>query len=278
MLKVVFFGTSDYCLPVLEALKKDFDLQLVVTRIDKPVGRKAVLTPSASKKWADEHNIETMQPETLKKGTQDRETLLAKLQEIQPDLAIVADYGLIIPEEIFAKSTMGTFNIHFSKLPDLRGPSPVQFTLLRGDKEAWVTIFKLDNSADLPIKMDSGPIIWQQNYPIVAIDTTQTLYMRLFESVSKELKGIFSQPLVFTTQDHTKATFTRFLTRDDGFVDYKNLEKVENFNRFQAMTPWPGLWTIHPNGKRMKILEARIEEGKFIPKEIQFEGELPRAT
>ena len=264
---IVFFGTSSYCLPVLESLNKNlpagrqgFDLKLVVTRPDLPVGRKKILTPSATKLWAEKNNVPVAEELTF-----------------DADLAIVADYGKIIPEAVFTRPKLGTWNIHFSKLPDLRGASPVQACLLRGDTIAWVTIFKIEKT------LDTGPILWQKSYPILPEDTASTLYTRLFQEVAKELPTInFSGPLMAQTGT---PTFCKMLTRDDGFVEWKDIQKATSiqkpvssisiYNRFRAMTPWPGLWTIHPNGKRMKVLKCHLEGGKLVLDQIQFEGKTP---
>ncbi len=287
---VVFFGSSDYCLPVLEALHKNFYLALVVTRPDKPVGRKQILTPSAVKLWAQKEDVNFVSPTTLKKDTSDRAATTKVLTDLAPDLAVVSDYGLIIPEGIFKIPKLETLNIHFSRLPELRGPSPVQTTLLEGRKAAWITIFKLENPPELEIKMDSGPIFFQKSYPIDPTDTTQTLYTRLFQEVARELPQVvsgYAKGLIKPRpQDHSKATFCHLLSRDDGFVKYEDLGKPQTYNVFRAMTPWPGLWTIHPNGKRMKILKCHLE-GKTSPRlvgpgpklvfdQIQFEGKIPQ--
>lgn len=303
-MKVIFFGTSGYCLPVLEALKTSFDLKMIITRADKPVGRKKILTPSATKLWAIEHKIPV---------TNDLPAGKAGYSQIPAcDLAIVSDYGLIIPEAIFNTPRFGTLNVHFSKLPDLRGPSPVQFTLLRGDAEAWVTIFKLESPPELQIKMDSGPILWQKSYPVKSDDTTQTLYSRLFQKAAKELPGVVqnyqkpenrNQKLI--KQDHSAATFTRFLTKEDGFINWGLLQQalqgeslqslsihpkiqqeatatlkdlpvyqsasIPLYNFYRALTPWPGMWTIK-DGKRMIVRNCHLEGEKLILEKIQFEG------
>lgn len=315
-MNAVFFGTSDYCLPVLETLNLNFSLNLVITRPDKPIGRKKVLTPSATKTWAIEHNVSTFTPETLKKDTQSRAELATLMKKIKPDLAIVSDYGLIIPEATFSMPRLGTLNIHFSKLPDLRGPSPVQFTLLRGDKEAWVTIFKLETPPELKIKMDSGPVLWQQPFPIGPDDTTQTLYSKLFQEVSKQLPTIINEFLKansskLTAQDHSAATFCRFLTKDDGFIDWDVLQKAMKgqqikleklpkiqqealhtlpglpvyqstslpvYNLYRALTPWPGMFTLSPSKgglKRMIVRKCHKAGDKLVLDEIQFEGKSP---
>ncbi len=231
--RVVFFGTSAYCLPILESLHKNFDLVLVVTRPDKPVGRKKTSTPSATKTWALKHHIPVATPASLKKDAPDRSSLTSYLFTLQSDLAVVSDFGLIIPQGIFDLPRLGTINIHFSKLPDLRGPSPVQFTLLRGDAAAWISIFKLENPPELDIKMDSGPILWQKEYPILPDDTTAALYTRLFQEAAKNLPGIIHSINIYQCsnarpQDHTKATFSRFITRDDGYIPWETLSRIIN--------------------------------------------------
>jgi methionyl-tRNA formyltransferase len=242
----------------------------VITKPDQPIGRKQTLTPSAVKIWAQKNAVPFVTPA--------REELITILHNTVADLGIVADFGMIIPKETFSLPKLGIFNIHFSKLPEFRGPSPVQFTLWRGDQTAWITIFKLKHYPDLKIKMDSGPILWQKSYPINPDDTTESLYTKLFSQVAKELPGInFEGPL--TEQDHSRATYTRFLTRQDGFVDYSQIPdprfQVQIYNQYRAMYPWPGLWTLK-DGRRMKILKCHLEKNRLVLDLIQFEGEKPK--
>lgn len=272
-MEIVFFGTSDYCLPVLEALYQNFELVLVVTRPDKPVGRKQVLTASATKVWAQKNDIPAV---TNLSGLNN----LGNLTDL--DLGLVADFGQIIPEEIFARPRLGTFNIHFSKLPDLRGPSPVQSALLRGDTTAWITVFKIDSG------MDTGPILWQKSYPIEPDETAGELYTRLFQEAASEIASLIPQiPQIPLIPQAGTPTFCKMLTRQDGFVDYELLSTPANpqqiYNQYRAMTPWPGLWTIVPSvsegphrNKRMKILKCHLENGKLVLDEIQFEGKKPQ--
>ncbi|MCL4398106.1 hypothetical protein M1403_03760 [Patescibacteria group bacterium] len=263
-MRVIFFGTSAYCLPVLETLKANFNLVAVVTRPDKPVGRKQIMTPSATRLWAKQYSVQTL-------------TDIKDIQDIQDiDLGIVADFGQIIPENALNLPRLGTFNIHFSKLPEFRGASPVQATLLRGDKTAWVTIFKLEKT------LDTGPILWQKEYPILKDDTAGKLYTRLFEEVAKELPTIINsmKQTKLLPQDKSKATYTKLLTKQDGFVDWDQLRStaygLQTYNQFRAVTPWPGLWTVTPEGKRMKILQCHLEGNKLVLDEIQYEGKKPQ--
>lgn len=246
-MSVVFFGTSKYCLPVLEALKPQ--LKLVVVMPDRPVGRKQILTPCATKQWAISNGIEIA-------------SSLAPRNDI--DVAIVADYGRIIPREEFVIPKLGTFNIHFSKLPDLRGASPVQQTILRGDTTAWVTIFKIAET------LDTGPILDQRSFSIFPYDTTESLYSRLFVEVSKYITTLdFSKKLAL--QSGTP-TYCKLLTRQDGFVE---LDDPQIYNKFRAYFPWPGIWSIK-NGKRMKILKCHPDKNKIIIDLLQYEGEKPK--
>lgn len=245
-MKVVFFGSSNYCLPVLEALKKD--LALVVTREDKPVGRKQILTPSATKLWAKENNIP-----------------VATELNIDCDLAIVADYGKKITEDVLNRPHLGTFNIHFSLLPRLRGTSPVQTAILNGEGKTGITIFKIDKD------FDTGPILWQREYSILPTETAGELYTRLFDEAAKEISKIdFSGKLA--PQDNSQATFCKKLTKDDGFV---KLDDPNIYNKYRAYYPWPGIWTLK-DGKRMKILKCHLEGEKLLLDQIQFEGKNPQ--
>lgn len=308
-MKTIFFGSSDYCIPILEALKKN--LQLIVTRPGKPVGRKRIVTHSPVYLWATKNNISVITPSSLKNDSPDRLLVEKTLKEVKPDIAVVADYGLILPQAIFNLPAYGTFNIHFSRLPELRGPSPVQFTLLQGHMRAWITIFKLENPPELAIKMDAGPILYQTSYPIFLDDTTSSLYTRLFDEAGAILNAMIDEYLKYgeklIPQDHLKATYCRFLTKEDGFIPWTTLQKALNgdtvetnelpkiqqealalaplqeaitpnpvYHFFQAVTPWPSMWTINPRGKRVKILKCQHHGQKITIEEIQFEGKTPQ--
>ena len=248
MLRTVFFGSSQYCLPVLEALRPQ--LAQVITQPDKPVGRKKILTPSPVKTWAQKNNIPVA-------------------TELNTDcsLGIVADYGKIIDESVFNRPKLGTFNIHFSKLPDLRGASPVQSAILRGDTTSWITIFKLEKT------LDTGPILDKHEFPIFPTETAEELYTRLFKEVAKYITTLdFSAK---TTPQSGTPTYCKKLTREDGFIEYSHLLEPRTYNLFRAMSSWPGLWTLKKD-RRMKIIKCYLAEGKLVLDEIQLEGEKPK--
>jgi methionyl-tRNA formyltransferase len=160
----------------------------------------------------------------------------------------------------------GIINIHPSLLPKYRGPTPVQSAILNGDTETGVSIIKLDKF------LDHGPLIAQTKEKINENDTAKTLYERLFkiggELLVKTLNKYENAQGLFTEQDHANATFTKALTRDDGFLDLKNIYEAKEFfeKMIRAYYPWPGVWT-----------KAKIKDNlllvKFLPeKKIQVEG------
>lgn len=276
MIRILFFGSSDYCLPVLESLNKNFNLVGVLTRLKSPV-----------KQFALSHNIKVFTPE-------DKSELLAlkkDLEKLQPDLAVVSDYGIIIPKEIFTIPHHQTLNIHFSKLPKYRGPSPVQYTILNGEKSAWITIILMDET------MDTGDILWRQEVgPLDGSETTPDLYRKLFSIAAQELPGVidkYSQKqLKPIKQLNSLATYTKSFTRADGFVPFSQFVKLDPASpagrqsdklsilierKIRALSPWPGVWTTVniPQPKRLKLLKSHIESNKLVLDEVQLEGKKP---
>lgn len=202
----------------------------------------------------------------------------------QPDLGIVASFGAIIPQEIINWPKKGLLNLHPSLLPKYRGSSPVQTTILNGDHQTGVTIIKMDN------EVDHGPIITQFKEKINTDDTSESLLKRLFSAGAEVLITILSSYLKgkieLCQQDHTQATYTQKLTREDGKLDWsKPADYQERFIR--AMFPWPGAWTEielehrtknieqRVNAKRLKILKAHLESNKLILDLVQLEGKKP---
>jgi len=219
------------------------------------------------------------------------------------DVGVLASYGKILPKEILNIPKQGILNIHPSLLPKYRGPSPVQTAISNGEKKTGVSIIKIDK------KVDHGPIVAQFEEDIRPDDTAGTLYFRLFQEGTKVLLTILPAYLEgrikLRQQDHSQATFTKLLKKDDGFISpevlgiiapkrgstskYKlgpsNLEPTpENLERFiRAMNPWPGAWTeIRMTGdkkqktvKRLKVLKAHLENNKLVLDQVQLEGKKP---
>lgn len=298
-MKIVFFGTPDYVIPILEKINKTFKgkssdsgVVAVITQKPKPTGRKQILSYSPVDDWAHKKRIEKFY--SLNKFIE---------SEIKSDVGILAAYGEILPKSVLNYFPHGILNIHPSLLPKFRGASPIQSTIVTNEK-AGVTIIKLDE------KMDHGPIISQFGDEIYDSDTTETLRSRLFEASSDVLitllPAYIKGKITPRSQDHTKATFTTLVKKADGFIPPKYVEAVThgkaikdhwnipfiksyrlqptsyNLERFiRAMQPWPVAWTKirlkNDQTKRLKIFSAHVEEksNKLILDEVQLEGKNP---
>lgn len=251
-MKVVFFGSSRQVIPIVDMLHTFFSLALVVTTEQNnqdPI-------PFYCK--ANKINYIQVRKSADLMSSYD-------IQSSGASLGVVADFGLIIPLEVINSFEYGIINVHPSMLPKYRGASPVQNAILNGDTKTGVTIIKLDKY------MDHGPILAQKEEDIMPSDTSKILYERLFKIGSVLLQEIVQklevQKAVETKQDHEKATFTKLLTRDDGFIDLKTVSGKQFFDRLiRAYYPWPGVWTKALINNKLLIV-------KFLPGNIiQVEG------
>ena len=166
-MKTIFFGTHNFAATILQGLIDSplFDIQLVITQPDKPVGRKQERQKSPVKILAEKHSLSIDQPVSLKTCT------LAHLHTCE--LGICAQYGLIVPENILNAPQHGIINVHTSLLPKYRGASPIQSALINGEKETGVTLMKMDEG------LDTGPILWQKSLKIELDDTYTTVESKL---------------------------------------------------------------------------------------------------
>lgn len=258
--KVVFFGTHTFAATILQGLIDSglFDIQLVITQPDRPVGRKQELQKSPVKLLAEKHQLAIAQPQSLK--TFD----FTDFKDFM-DLGVCAQYGLIIPESILNAPKHGTINVHTSLLPKYRGASPIQTALTNGETQTGVTIMKMDAG------LDTGPIILQKSLNIAPEDTYTTLDQKMAKiavlGLLEAIPGYISGALQPVPQDNAKATITKQLTREDGRVDWQKTAQ-EIYNQWRGLTPWPGVWTTFEN-KRVKLLkilpsDKKTESGKWI--------------
>lgn len=254
-MKIVFMGTPEFGAIILEGLiRAGYRPVLVVTTPDKPVGRKQIITPLPVKISAQKYNIPISQPERI-------ENCKLKIENLKPDLGIVAAYGQIIPKEILDIPKFGFLNVHPSLLPKYRGSSPIQSAILNGDKKTGVTIILMDE------KMDHGGIIFnfkllisnkKITYPELQKELAEKGAKLLSETIPKWLKGVIKPK----AQDESKITYTKILKKEDGKVDWrKSAEEIER--QIRAFDPWPGSYTFwEKSGKavQIKILKARVLE------------------
>jgi methionyl-tRNA formyltransferase len=247
-MRIVFFGTSEFSVAILEKLISDFFYPvLVVAQPDRPAGRKQTLTPPPIKHVCETHRISLIQPETVADATQ-------KIADAKPDLIITASYGQIIPSAILDLARLGAINVHTSLLPLYRGASPIQAAILNGDAVTGITIMKMDAA------MDHGPILLQKTIPIGENETAVSLHARLAalgaDCLTKILPDYEKGRIVAVEQNHARASFCKLIKKSDAAIDWsKDATTIKRM--VLAYTDWPYAWTILPNGKRMQIISAR---------------------
>ncbi|MEK7160311.1 MAG: methionyl-tRNA formyltransferase [Patescibacteria group bacterium] len=253
-MKIIFFGSSRYAVPVAEMLHTFYSLALVITTEQ---GNQEAIPFYCKAKKID--CVKIIKSADLISSY--------KIGGSGASLGVVADFGLIIPPGVIDFFKFGIINIHPSLLPKYRGPSPVQSAILNGDSKTGVTIMQLDKY------MDHGPILIQEEEGIAPNDTSKSLYERLFKIgavlLQKTIQKLETENLTPKEQDHENATFTKQLKRDDGFVDFKTVSSKEFFDRLiRAYYPWPGVWT------RLRLsYDGQAKVIKFLPgKKIQVEG------
>ncbi len=253
-MKIVYFGTSIVGLPILEQLHAMHEIVHIVTSPDAPIGRKQVLTETPIATFATSHNIPVSKPEKVKNN----QAFLEQLAQLGADIFIVVSYGKILPHDLIETPPLKTLNIHFSLLPQYRGASPIQFSLLNGDTTTGTTIFILDEH------MDTGPILAQKSITINPHDTFTTLAQKLSLLSAElliELLPQYQQGLItLAPQDNDQATYVTLIKKEDGKIAW-DAPASAIYNRYRAFVEWPGIWTTW-NGKLLKILDC--EPGELI--------------
>jgi methionyl-tRNA formyltransferase len=250
--KIIFFGNSSFSLPVLQSLiEKQIPLIAIVTSPDKPKGRHLLPAPNPVKEFALRYKLLIF--ESLKELEANFDTAASDTIPI----GLVAAYGRIIKTNLLNRFNTQIYNIHPSLLPKYRGPSPLQFQLIDNIPDTGVSLIQMDE------QVDHGPIIAQIKCPISTQDTSVTLGEKLFLQGAGLFIDFYQNPEKYSPipQDHTQATFTRLLTKEDGFVEFASFQKdialkdEKLFSKFKAFYPWPGVWTKNPQGKRIKLIE-----------------------
>jgi len=253
-LKIVFFGTPDFAMPVLEALIKNG------------------------------YNVFHFQSKYLKD-----ERIFEEFKNLNPDLCVVAAYGKILPPRYLEVPRYGFLNVHPSLLPKYRGPSPVQTAILNGDPvveisdaygikkpkshygagaKTGVTIMLIDE------QVDHGPILAQKTYNLQPttynLQASKELFELGAELLIETLPKYISGEIKPTPQDHSQATFTKMFSREDGRVDWSKPAQ-EIYNRIRALNPEPGTWTLW-KGRVLNIKKSRLADGKLEIETLQLEG------
>ena len=263
-------------------LENDLNVVAIYTQPPRRKGRGMSIKNSAVHNLSIEKKIPVYHPINFK-----LKEVLKTFKELKPDIAVVMGYGLLLPKKILQIPNFGCINIHVSLLPRWRGASPIEHSILHGDKKTGVSIFKIEE------KLDSGPIIASQEMNIEDNFSKDTLTFELNKIgnklLIKTLPNIFDKKILIKKQDNTKATYAKKITSELRKIDFNN-DVVNVYNFVRAFSPKPSAWFTYKN-ERFKIIKCSLEKcestestiindkfhigcvnGKIIPKIIQREG------
>jgi methionyl-tRNA formyltransferase len=268
-----FFGTDEFSVKTLEALAtRGVRPRLIVSTPDKPQGRKLILTPPATKVWAEQQGIPVIQPARLKPVIDDLANPL--YDTLAPfDFFLVASYGKIMPEALISLPAHKSINIHPSLLPQYRGPAPIQAPILNGDEETGVTIMLMDK------EMDHGPVLAQSKLSLAG---RPWCFEELRHELAEQGAKLFTEmiddwlggKIKPQEQNHDQATYTQKITKIDTEINLSD-NPVTNFCKIRAFTPKPGAYFfVEKNNKPLRIVikKAHLENGELLLDRVVPEG------
>ena len=260
-MKIIFMGTPDFAIPSLKILiENKHNIAAVVTGPDKERGRGRKISYTPVKEYALQSKIEVMQPQNLR----DKE-FISKLKFINADLFVVVAFK-ILPPEVFNIPQKGSFNLHASLLPKFRGAAPMQWALIKGEKETGVTTFKLEE------KVDTGNVYLQEKINVDDEDNLETLHDKLSElgakTVLQTVKLIESNNFRLKPQDNTLATPAPKITKETALINW-NKSASEVHNLVRGLSPVPGAY-FYFKDIIIKIYKTKIiGESNLTPAEFK---------
>lgn len=286
----VFWGTPQFADIILDALlRANMPPIALVCNPDRPVGRKKIITAPETKRRIlnaeyRNQNIEDRNREKIKILQPEKidENFIQQLKDLHPDFFIVVAYAKIIPKTILDIPKFGALGVHPSLLPRYRGASPIQSAILNGEKETGVTIYQMDEKTDHGhiLVQSTSRIRDEETYLQLEEELAELSGKLLIENISKFIKGRIKS----IAQDENAATFTKKFQTQDGFIAPENLSDAEAGNstkaemvsrKIRALNPESGAWTMK-DGKRLKLLEAKIVNGALVLTKTQEEGQKPK--
>ena len=258
-LKIVFMGTPDFSVPILEALIKNYKVKAVVTQVDKQVGRNGKLAKPPVKIVAEENNILVLQLTKVRDQYQE-------IIDLEPDIIITCAYGQILPKELLDYPRLGCINVHASLLPKLRGGAPIHRAIINGDTKTGITIMYMAPG------MDDGDIIVQKEIEISEIDTASTLHDKLSklgsELLMETLPSIIDGTNKRFSQNNDEATFAPIIKPEDELLDF-NQNTKQIYDKIRGLNSFPGAY-FNLDGKRFKVYESMIVS-EYFPESINGE-------
>jgi methionyl-tRNA formyltransferase len=253
-MRIVFMGTPDFAVGSLQALCESgkHEILAVVTQPDRPKGRGNKLLQTPVKEYALEQGLTVYQPQKVKTPE-----FVELLHELQPELIVVAAFGQFLSKEILELPKYGCINVHASLLPKYRGAAPIQYAIIKGEKESGVTIMQMD------IGMDTGAMLDKVVVPIAENTTMGELHDALREQGAALLLQVIDKIATGTAvaepQDNEQATYATLLDRSMEHIDWsKTAQEVHNLIR--GFNPAPSTFTKLPNGKSLKIWGSKMTD------------------
>jgi len=249
MYKVIFMGTPDFSVPILEALAESSLCEVigVVTQPDRKVGRKKRLTAPPVKKKAEEYEIPVFQPERLSKSQELNDILV-----LEPDLVVTAAYGQYVPTVLLHTPPYKAINVHASLLPKYRGAAPIHYALINGDRMTGVTIMYMEK------EMDAGDILSQRTLAIQETDTVGSLFDKLSllgrDLLMDTLPDLFKVDITPQKQEESEVTYAPMIKPSEERIDWSDSAQTIN-NKIRGMNPFPGAHTLL-SGQRFKLWAA----------------------
>ncbi len=250
-LRLVYMGTADFAVPALRALARSrHDVVAVYTQPARPAGRGMQPRPSPVAHAADELGLSIRTPVTLKEKPEEE-----ALAELDADLAVVAAYGLLLPQAILDIPRLGCINLHGSALPRWRGAAPIQRAILAGDEETGITIIQMGAG------LDTGPMLALQTVPITVETTASTLHDNLAalaaEMILPMVDRLAKGPVTGTPQPEEGATYAKKIEKAEGRIDWAKPADVIG-RKLRALNPWPGCFTL-VGDQRIRLLAGEVE-------------------
>uniref|UniRef100_A0A7V3RHY4 Methionyl-tRNA formyltransferase n=1 Tax=candidate division WOR-3 bacterium TaxID=2052148 RepID=A0A7V3RHY4_UNCW3 len=255
-MKIIFFGSTDFSLPILKRIHEVYGVEGVVTSKPKPKGRGLKVELSVIGKWAENTGIKVFTPENPNASD-----FIKALRDMKPDIFVLSAYGYILSGDLLKVPKLGGVNIHPSLLPKYRGAAPIQRAIMAGEKKTGVTIFFMDE------KIDHGKIIMQREIPVEKNDTYGSLSQRLShlgaEMIIETLKKIESGQYPLIEQNEREMSYAPKIKKEETIINWN--EKSEKiYNLIRALNPTPGARTSF-RGKELIILEVEIGNKKIEP-------------
>jgi methionyl-tRNA formyltransferase len=255
-MKIVFMGTPDFSVPVLEALAQHHDIVAVYSQPPRPAGRGKADRPSPVQARAEALGLPTRHPVSLR-----GDEAQAEFAALGADIAVVVAYGLILPQAVLDAPRHGCLNIHASLLPRWRGAAPIHRAIMAGDAETGVCIMQMEAG------LDTGPVLLRQSTPIGAEETTADLHDRLSAiGAALILQALDQLPLPATPQPETGVTYASKIDKSESRIDWAR-PAPEVDRQIRGLSPFPGAW-CQIGSERVKLLRSRLAAGQGAPGQV----------